>query len=113
MCFVVVSIKNVNSILNVPPQLCSHNPLLFSVSEYKDKKQRDCCLEGMSETPLSYNCERRSEFIVDGPECVEAFLHCCKKLEAQRAERKHDSLLLARSKRWGQGKGGKAALVIQ
>ncbi|XP_038563244.1 complement C3-like, partial [Micropterus salmoides] len=51
----------------------------------------------MKDTPLSYNCERRSEYIIDGPACVEAFLHCCKEMESQRAERKHDSLLLARS----------------
>ncbi|XP_067353913.1 complement C3-like isoform X2 [Channa argus] len=67
------------------------------VSQYKEKKQRDCCLSGMRDTPLSYNCERRSEYIMDGAACVEAFLHCCKQLENQRAEMKHDSLLLARS----------------
>ncbi|XP_038554036.1 complement C3-like [Micropterus salmoides] len=67
------------------------------VSQYKEKKQRDCCLDGMKDTPLSYNCERRSEYIIDGPACVEAFLHCCKEMESQRAEKKEDSLLLARS----------------
>ncbi len=68
-------------------------------------------MDGMNDTPLSYNCERRSEYIVDGPACIEAFLHCCKEMEIQRAERKHDSLILARSKKLGQGMEGKAALV--
>ncbi|XP_070776629.1 complement C3-like [Enoplosus armatus] len=67
------------------------------VSQYKEKKQRDCCLDGMRDTPLSYNCKRRSEYIVDGAACVEAFLHCCREMESQQAERKHGRLLLARS----------------
>ncbi|XP_053199940.1 complement C3-like [Scomber japonicus] len=66
-------------------------------SQYKKGLQRDCCLDGMKDTPLSYTCEVRSEYITDGTVCVEAFLHCCKELESQRAERKQDSLVLARS----------------
>ncbi|XP_059191712.1 complement C3-like isoform X2 [Centropristis striata] len=60
-------------------------------------KLRECCLDGMKDSPLSYNCERRSQYIVDDPACVKAFLHCCSELENQRDERKQDSLLLARS----------------
>ncbi|XP_045902911.1 complement C3-like [Micropterus dolomieu] len=67
------------------------------VSKYNDQLQRDCCLDAMRDTPVSYTCERRSEYIVDGAACVEAFLHCCKEIESQRAEKKEDSLLLARS----------------
>ncbi|XP_070776593.1 complement C3-like [Enoplosus armatus] len=67
------------------------------VSQYQDELQRDCCLDGMRDTPVSYNCERRIEYIVDGPACVEAFLHCCKEMERQRAERKEENLQLARS----------------
>uniref|UniRef100_A0A3Q3S7Y5 Complement C3-like n=1 Tax=Mastacembelus armatus TaxID=205130 RepID=A0A3Q3S7Y5_9TELE len=80
--------KRASTILDVKTSLVSH---------YKEKQQRDCCLDGMKDTPLSYNCERRSEYIMDGAACVEAFLYCCKELENQRAERKEDSLLLARS----------------
>nr|AIA08688.1 complement component C3 [Oplegnathus fasciatus] len=80
--------KRASTILDVRTSLAS---------QYAVKLQRDCCLDGMSDTPLSYNCDRRSEYIVDGPACVEAFLHCCKELEIQRAERKQDSLILARS----------------
>ncbi|XP_053187531.1 complement C3-like [Scomber japonicus] len=66
------------------------------VSQYKGL-ERDCCLDGIRETPLSYTCEVRSEYITDGTACVAAFLHCCKELESQRAEKKQDSLQLARS----------------
>uniref|UniRef100_A0A672F8T9 Anaphylatoxin-like domain-containing protein n=1 Tax=Salarias fasciatus TaxID=181472 RepID=A0A672F8T9_SALFA len=61
--------------------------------------QKECCMDGMRETPLSYSCERRSEYIVDGPACVEAFLDCCREMTTQRADKKEESLKLARSKR--------------
>ncbi|XP_041838069.1 complement C3-like [Melanotaenia boesemani] len=64
---------------------------------FKDELQHDCCLDGMKDTLVSYSCERRSEYIVDGPACVEAFLHCCKEMERQQAERKEEMLQLARS----------------
>ncbi|XP_041822795.1 complement C3-like [Chelmon rostratus] len=67
------------------------------VSQYKEQLQRECCLDGMKDTTLTYNCERRSEYIVDGAACVKAFLHCCKEMERQRADRREDSLQLARS----------------
>ncbi|XP_067438879.1 complement C3-like [Thunnus thynnus] len=67
------------------------------VKLFNEALQRDCCLDGMRDTPLSYTCEVRSEYITDGTACVEAFIHCCKELERQRAEMKHDSLILARS----------------
>ncbi|XP_018535312.1 LOW QUALITY PROTEIN: complement C3-like [Lates calcarifer] len=67
------------------------------VSRYTDELQRDCCRDGMRETPLSYTCEIRSEYISDGAACVEAFLHCCKEMESQRADKKEESLKLARS----------------
>ncbi|KAF1394912.1 hypothetical protein PFLUV_G00006050 [Perca fluviatilis] len=67
------------------------------VSQYQDQLQRVCCLDGMRNTPLSYTCERRSEYISDGAACATAFLHCCKEMETLRAERKKESLILARS----------------
>ncbi|XP_056264584.1 complement C3-like isoform X2 [Pseudoliparis swirei] len=68
------------------------------LSKYKDNKlKRECCLDGMRESLLTYTCERRSEYINDGDDCVTAFLHCCKEMETQRADRKEESLQLARS----------------
>nr|XP_046263044.1 complement C3-like isoform X2 [Scatophagus argus] len=69
------------------------------VSQYKNQLQRDCCLDGIRDIPVSYTCERRSEYIMDGAACVEAFLHCCKEMESQRADRKEDNLILARSEK--------------
>ncbi|KAF3837475.1 hypothetical protein F7725_004939 [Dissostichus mawsoni] len=66
------------------------------VSNYTEKLQRDCCLDGMRDTLLSYTCERRVEYIFDGEACAAAFLHCCKDMENQRAESKVESLQLAR-----------------
>lgn len=57
----------------------------------------------MRTTTLSYTCERRSEYIGDGEACVQAFLHCCKAMENQRAESQEDNLQLARSKGLDQG----------
>uniref|UniRef100_A0A8C2XIT2 Complement C3a, tandem duplicate 1 n=1 Tax=Cyclopterus lumpus TaxID=8103 RepID=A0A8C2XIT2_CYCLU len=68
------------------------------LSPYKNNKlERECCLDGMRETLLTYTCERRSKYIIDGEACVTAFLHCCKEMETQRADRKEESLQLARS----------------
>ncbi|XP_023276371.1 complement C3-like [Seriola lalandi dorsalis] len=67
------------------------------LSQFADKNQRECCLDGFKKTPLSYNCERRSEYIMDGAACVEAFLRCCKEMEIQEAEKMDDILTLARS----------------
>uniref|UniRef100_A0A4W6DXB0 Uncharacterized protein n=1 Tax=Lates calcarifer TaxID=8187 RepID=A0A4W6DXB0_LATCA len=70
---------------------------ITEVTSTLDELQRDCCRDGMRETPLSYTCEIRSEYISDGAACVEAFLHCCKEMESQRADKKEESLKLARS----------------
>ncbi|XP_034095065.1 complement C3-like [Gymnodraco acuticeps] len=67
------------------------------LSNYKEKLQRDCCLDGMRDTLLSYTCERRAEYIVDGEACAAAFLHCCRDMENQQADSKVESLQLARS----------------
>ncbi|XP_056225994.1 complement C3-like [Seriola aureovittata] len=80
--------KRANTLMNVTTSL---------LSRYPDELQRDCCLDGMRETLLSYTCERRSEYISDGATCVEAFLHCCKTMQTQRAEKNEEDLQLARS----------------
>ncbi|KAM6939525.1 complement C3-like [Xenentodon cancila] len=67
------------------------------LSQYENEEQRTCCLDGMRDTPVSYTCERRSEYIAAGPACVNAFLHCCREMERQRAEKRAGSLQLARS----------------
>lgn len=56
-------------------------------------------MDGMVPTPLSYTCEVRSEYVVDGEACAQAFLRCCKTMENEREERREDNLILARSKK--------------
>uniref|UniRef100_H2MVB4 Anaphylatoxin-like domain-containing protein n=1 Tax=Oryzias latipes TaxID=8090 RepID=H2MVB4_ORYLA len=66
------------------------------LSQYKEDLQRECCLDGMKDSPVSYTCERRSEYITDGQACVDAFVTCCKEMEKQQLEKKEESLQLAR-----------------
>ncbi|KAL7404246.1 hypothetical protein ABVT39_011963 [Epinephelus coioides] len=79
------------------PYATKSNNYIHIVSQFKEKLERDCCLDGMQKSLLSCTCERCSEYINDGAACVAAFLHCCKEMESQRAEMKEDSLRLARS----------------
>uniref|UniRef100_A0A3B3RN16 Complement component c3b, tandem duplicate 2 n=1 Tax=Paramormyrops kingsleyae TaxID=1676925 RepID=A0A3B3RN16_9TELE len=45
--------------------------------QYKDRTLRRCCQDGMREIPMDYSCARRSRYVTEGFECVQAFLHCC------------------------------------
>ncbi|KAM4038068.1 complement C3 [Anomaloglossus baeobatrachus] len=47
---------------------------------------RHCCTDGMHESPLGYKCERRARYILEGKECVDAFLDCCNYIEKKRQE---------------------------
>lgn len=85
---------------------------VIPASQYKDELERLCCLDGMHVIPLSYSCERRSEYIQDGEACVKAFLHCCKEIELHREEGKEQSLILARSKSQ-QGLGSNTHPMLQ
>uniref|UniRef100_A0A452HG06 Anaphylatoxin-like domain-containing protein n=1 Tax=Gopherus agassizii TaxID=38772 RepID=A0A452HG06_9SAUR len=39
---------------------------------------RKCCQDGMQENPMGYSCDRRAKYVLEGGECVQAFLDCCK-----------------------------------
>uniref|UniRef100_A0A3P8R0D2 Complement component c3a, duplicate 5 n=1 Tax=Astatotilapia calliptera TaxID=8154 RepID=A0A3P8R0D2_ASTCA len=67
------------------------------LSKYQDKEQIECCLDGMKDVPVPYICERRRDYIVGGPGCAEAFLHCCKEMEKVHVDRKVEALKLARN----------------
>ncbi|KAI1886574.1 hypothetical protein AGOR_G00197210 [Albula goreensis] len=58
---------------------------------------KQCCTDGMRQSPLEYTCERRAQYIGDGPECMKAFLHCCTEVEKKTDEAKSETMLLARS----------------
>ncbi|XP_028319576.1 complement C3-like isoform X3 [Gouania willdenowi] len=73
------------------------------VNKYENSAlQTDCCLDGMRETPLSYNCNRRSKYIVDGKACVDAFLDCCEQMRAMLDAEKQNSFKLARTETKGK-----------
>ncbi|KAG8441481.1 hypothetical protein GDO86_007009 [Hymenochirus boettgeri] len=52
-------------------------------SHYKDQARR-CCRDGMQENLMGHSCERRSRLILDGKECVDAFLDCCYEQDRKR-----------------------------
>ncbi|XP_065126726.2 complement C3-like isoform X1 [Paramisgurnus dabryanus] len=60
-------------------------------------EQKKCCVDGMKENKLGYTCERRSTYIIDGPECVQAFLHCCNQMKTSKEKAGDEDLILARS----------------
>ncbi|XP_053321323.1 venom factor [Spea bombifrons] len=57
-------------------------------SNYKGLPKK-CCEDGMKENPMGHNCERRSRMILDGKECVDAFLECCNYFTKKRDEERH------------------------
>ncbi|TRY87359.1 hypothetical protein DNTS_017221 [Danionella cerebrum] len=59
--------------------------------------QRRCCVDGMRDNNLGYTCERRASYVSDGPECVEAFLHCCNDVLSRSLEAGEQEMILARS----------------
>ncbi|KAL0202472.1 hypothetical protein M9458_000490, partial [Cirrhinus mrigala] len=57
---------------------------------------RKCCVDGMRDNKLGYTCERRATYIVDGQDCVQAFLHCCHDVESHSMEAGEEEMILAR-----------------
>ncbi|XP_067258556.1 complement C3-like [Chanodichthys erythropterus] len=61
-------------------------------------EQKQCCIDGMRDNKLGYTCERRATYIIDGPECVKAFLHCCNEMKTRKnMKTEEEELILARS----------------
>uniref|UniRef100_A0A8C4Y6V0 Anaphylatoxin-like domain-containing protein n=1 Tax=Gopherus evgoodei TaxID=1825980 RepID=A0A8C4Y6V0_9SAUR len=48
------------------------------VRQYPSQHLRKCCQDGMQENPMGYSCDRRAKYVLEGGECVQAFLDCCK-----------------------------------
>uniref|UniRef100_A0A3P9MTA9 Complement C3 n=1 Tax=Poecilia reticulata TaxID=8081 RepID=A0A3P9MTA9_POERE len=67
------------------------------LSQFNNELERECCLDGMKEVPLSYTCEERKAYIVDGQACADAFLQCCTTMTTQLSERREENFKLARS----------------
>ncbi|KAL7852208.1 hypothetical protein SRHO_G00179930 [Serrasalmus rhombeus] len=60
-------------------------------------QQKKCCADGLRKNRLGYTCERRATFIVEGAECVQAFLTCCKEMQSRKREEGEEEMHLARS----------------
>ncbi|KAF4118185.1 complement C3-like [Onychostoma macrolepis] len=59
---------------------------------------KQCCVDGMRNNKLGYTCERRATYIIDGPECVKAFLDCCIEMKTHKNMKTEEKeLILARS----------------
>uniref|UniRef100_A0A671NSI1 Complement C3-like n=1 Tax=Sinocyclocheilus anshuiensis TaxID=1608454 RepID=A0A671NSI1_9TELE len=59
---------------------------------------KQCCFDGMRNNKLGYTCERRATYIVDGAECVKAFLDCCNKMKTSKnLKTEEEEMILARS----------------
>ncbi|XP_066449839.1 venom factor-like [Eleutherodactylus coqui] len=52
-------------------------------SKYEGEEKK-CCQDGMLDSPMGYDCERRSRRVVDGQKCIDAFLDCCKHITKQK-----------------------------
>uniref|UniRef100_A0AAR2ILM1 Complement C3 n=1 Tax=Pygocentrus nattereri TaxID=42514 RepID=A0AAR2ILM1_PYGNA len=59
--------------------------------------QKKCCADGLRPNKLGYTCERRATFIIDGQECIQAFLTCCKEIQKVKDKNVEEQMLLARS----------------
>ncbi|XP_059575040.1 venom factor-like [Alligator mississippiensis] len=44
---------------------------------YQRQHLRKCCEDGMQDNPMGYSCDRRAKYIVEGSDCIQAFLDCC------------------------------------
>ncbi|KAK6288394.1 hypothetical protein J4Q44_G00389060 [Coregonus suidteri] len=73
------------------------NDVITTLASQYTGMERQCCMDGMRKNILDYTCERRSQYISDGTECVEAFLKCCREMATKREDTKTDQLILARS----------------
>ncbi|KAL1281271.1 hypothetical protein QQF64_000074, partial [Cirrhinus molitorella] len=58
---------------------------------------KQCCIDALRNNKLGYTCERRATYIMDGPECVKAFLHCCNEIKSHRNIKLEEELILARN----------------
>uniref|UniRef100_A0A8C0H4U5 Uncharacterized protein n=1 Tax=Chelonoidis abingdonii TaxID=106734 RepID=A0A8C0H4U5_CHEAB len=59
------------------PQPAKRRRRSIQLIEYKDRKLKKCCEDGMHENPMGHSCEKRVGYILDTDECKKTFLDCC------------------------------------
>uniref|UniRef100_A0A672KBF5 Complement C3-like n=1 Tax=Sinocyclocheilus grahami TaxID=75366 RepID=A0A672KBF5_SINGR len=71
--------------------------IVFSAGNYSGELKQ-CCVDGMRDNKLGYTCERRATYIMDGEECVKAFLDCCNQRKTRKnTKTEEEEQILARS----------------
>ncbi|XP_069804311.1 venom factor-like [Dendropsophus ebraccatus] len=60
--------------------------------QQRDKKasqytgvEKECCADGMLDSPMGHSCEHRARHILEGQKCIDAFLDCCEHITRQKA----------------------------
>ncbi|KAG7454999.1 hypothetical protein MATL_G00251910 [Megalops atlanticus] len=66
-------------------------------SKYHDALLKKCCRDGMMDFPLDYTCEKRSLYITERAECVQAFLQCCQTVLKERQRYTPEELVMSRN----------------
>uniref|UniRef100_A0A8C3T538 Uncharacterized protein n=1 Tax=Chelydra serpentina TaxID=8475 RepID=A0A8C3T538_CHESE len=80
------------------PQPAKRRRRSVQLIEYKDRKLKKCCEDGMYENPMGHTCKKRVEYILDTDECKKTFLDCCNYIKTLRDKLKRElHLQLARS----------------
>uniref|UniRef100_A0A8C4YU32 Complement C3 n=1 Tax=Gopherus evgoodei TaxID=1825980 RepID=A0A8C4YU32_9SAUR len=59
------------------PQATKRRRRSVQLIEYKDRKLKKCCEDGMYKNSMGHSCEKRVGYILDTDECKKTFLHCC------------------------------------
>ncbi|XP_069804368.1 complement C3-like [Dendropsophus ebraccatus] len=52
--------------------------------------EKECCQDGMLDSPMGHSCEHRARHILDGQKCIDAFLDCCKHITKQKELERQD-----------------------
>uniref|UniRef100_A0A8D0JNM5 Complement C3 n=2 Tax=Sus scrofa TaxID=9823 RepID=A0A8D0JNM5_PIG len=65
-----------------------------AVNKFETELERKCCEAGLRESPAGLSCGERTRHVRYGPDCVAAFLSCCRLSEALTREAREEQLLL-------------------
>lgn len=68
------------------------------MNKFETELERKCCEAGLRESPAGLSCGERTRHVRYGPDCVAAFLSCCRLSEALTREAREEQLLLGTSK---------------
>uniref|UniRef100_A0A8D0C8Z3 Complement C3 n=1 Tax=Scleropages formosus TaxID=113540 RepID=A0A8D0C8Z3_SCLFO len=79
------------------PAVAKRRRRSLTLIDIKNSLGRECCMDGMRDNLMDLSCERRSQYIIDGADCVKAFLHCCSEVTKKREEAAKETDVFSRS----------------